>query len=133
VKTIIKQKLIGTQIKATKQMKWNQSNLQDPAILKQYRTCIHNKLIGKEVQQDIKEEWTYIKETIIESANKVIKTQNTSNRNEWWDDSCKLIMSQKNEARKKYLQVKTRASCEIYETKEQKLTVCVVGEKKEYG
>ena len=114
-------------------MKWNQSNLQDPAILKQYRTCLHNKLIGKEVQQDIKEEWTYIKETIKESANKVIKTQNTSNRNEWWDDSCKLIISQKNEARKKYLQVKTRASCEIYETKEQKLTVCVVGKKKEYG
>ena len=44
-------------------MKWNQSNLQDPAILEQYRTCIHKKLIGKEVQQVIKEEWTYIKET----------------------------------------------------------------------
>jgi len=47
VKIIIKQKLIRTQIKATKQMKWNQSNLQDPAMLQQYRTCLHNELIGK--------------------------------------------------------------------------------------
>ena len=65
----------------------------------------------------MKGEWTHIKETITESANKVIQTQTTSNRNEWWDELCKLIMSQKNKARKKYLQVETRATCEIYETK----------------
>jgi len=106
VKTIIKQKLIGLQMKTIKQIKWNQSNLQDPTMLKQYRTCLHNRLIGKEAQQDIKGEWTQIKEAMIESANEVIQTQATSNRNEWWDESCKLIMSQKNEARKKYLQVK---------------------------
>jgi predicted NAD-dependent protein-ADP-ribosyltransferase YbiA (DUF1768 family) len=81
VKTIIKQKLIRTQNKAVKQKKWNQSNLQNPAKLKQYRTCLYNKLIGKEVQHDTEEEWTNIKETIIESANEVIQTQNTSNRN----------------------------------------------------
>jgi hypothetical protein len=107
VKTRIKQKLIGTPVKTIKQTKWNQSNLQDPAILKQYRTCLHNRLIGKEVQQDIEGEWTQIKEAIIESANEVIQTQTTYNRNEWWDESFKLIMSQKNKARKKYLQVKT--------------------------
>jgi len=69
VKIIIKQKLIRTHIKATKQIKWDQSNVQDPAMLKQYRTCLHNKLIGKEVQQDIEGEWTQMKETIRESAN----------------------------------------------------------------
>ena len=113
VKTITNQQLIGTHIKETKQTKWNQSNLQDPAILRQYRTCLHNNLIGKEVQRDIEGEWTYIKERIRESANEVIQTQNTSNRNEWWDESCKLIMSQKNETRKKYIHVKTRAGREI--------------------
>jgi len=82
-------------VKTIKQTKWNQSNLQDPAMLKQYRTCLHNRLIGKEVQQDIEGEWTQIKEAIIESANEVIQTQTTYNRNEWWDESCKLIMSQK--------------------------------------
>jgi hypothetical protein len=47
VKTIIKQKLIRTQINVAKQTKWNQNNLQNPAKLKQYRTCLYNKLIRK--------------------------------------------------------------------------------------
>jgi hypothetical protein len=38
VKTIIKQKLISTQINVAKQTKWNQNNLQNPAKLKQYTT-----------------------------------------------------------------------------------------------
>jgi hypothetical protein len=37
--------------------------------------------------------------------------------NEWWDESCKLIMTQKNETRKKYREAKTRASREIYKMK----------------
>jgi hypothetical protein len=57
VKTIIKQKLIITQNNAVKQTKWSQSNLQYPDKLKQYRSCSYNKLLGKEVQQDIEEEW----------------------------------------------------------------------------
>ena len=117
VKTIIKQKLIRTQNKAVKQNKWNQSKLQNPAKLKQYRICLYNKLIGKEGQQDNEEEWTNIKETITQSANEVIQTQNTSNWNEWWDEARKLIMTQKNKARKKYPQAKIRASREIYEMK----------------
>jgi hypothetical protein len=109
--------LIRTQINVAKQTKWNQNNLQNPAKLKQYRTCLYNKLIRKEVQQDIEEEWTHIKTAIIESANEIIRTQNTSKRNEWWDESCKLIMAQKNEPRRKYLQAKTWASRKIYVTK----------------
>jgi hypothetical protein len=81
-------------IKVDRQAKWNQSNLQYPAKLKQYRTCLHNKLIGKEIQQDIKEEWIHIKKIILESVNEGIQTQNTSNRNKWWDELCKLIMTQ---------------------------------------
>jgi hypothetical protein len=80
-------------MKTIKQTKWNQSNLQDLAMLKQYRTCLHNILIGKEAQEDIKGEWTQIKEAITVSANEVIQTQATSNRKEWWDESCKLITS----------------------------------------
>jgi hypothetical protein len=41
-------------------------------------------------------------------------------------------MTQKNEARKKYLQAKTRASCEIYEMKRTE-TNRLCSEKREYG
>ena len=42
VKTILKQKLIRIKNKAVKQKKWNQSNLQNPAELNQYRSCLYN-------------------------------------------------------------------------------------------
>jgi len=74
VKTVIKQKLIRAQIKVVKQAKLNQSNLKDTAKIKQYGTCLYSKLIGKEVHQDIEEEWAHIKKTIIVSADEVIQT-----------------------------------------------------------
>jgi len=40
-----------------------------------------------------------------------------STGNEWWDEECKQIMTQKNEARKQYLQSKTRVCREAYETR----------------
>jgi hypothetical protein len=73
VKTIIRQRLIRTPIKLVKQVKWNQHNLQDPARLKQYRTCLYNKLNSKE-EQSIEEEWTHIKKAATESATEVIQT-----------------------------------------------------------
>jgi hypothetical protein len=60
MKTIIKQKLIRTQVNKPKQPKLNQNYLQNPPKLKQYGTCLYNKLTGKKVQHDI-EEWTHIK------------------------------------------------------------------------
>jgi len=45
-------------MKTIKQRKWNQSNLQYPVMLKQYKICLRNRLTGKEVQQDIEGEWT---------------------------------------------------------------------------
>jgi len=106
-----------TQTNAVKTIKWNQNNLQNTIILKQYRTCLRDKLNKKEIQEDIEEEWAHIKQTIIEAANESTQLQNTAPRNEWWDEECKLVMTQKNGARKKYLQAKTRVSWEIYETK----------------
>ena len=117
VKTIIKQKLIRTQTNVVKKVKWNQNNLQNTTKLKQYKTCLCDKLNKKGVQHNIEEEWTHIKQTIIEAANESIQTQNAALRNEWWDEECKQAMTQKNEARKEYLQAKTRASREIYEIK----------------
>jgi len=48
VMTIIKQKLIRTPTNVVKQIKWNQNNLLNTTKLKQYRTCLYNKLNKKE-------------------------------------------------------------------------------------
>jgi hypothetical protein len=81
VKTIIRQRLIRSPIKLVKQVKWNQHNLQDPARLKQYRTCHYNKLNGGE-EQTVEKELTHMKKAVIESATEAIQTQNTPIRNE---------------------------------------------------
>jgi hypothetical protein len=46
----------------------------------------------------MEEEWIHSKKLILESANEVIQTQNTSIRNKSWDGLCKQIITQKNKA-----------------------------------
>jgi hypothetical protein len=115
VKVKIRQKLITAPINVNKQIKWDQNNLMNTTKLQQYRTCLCNKLNKKGKQHDIEEEWAHIKQTIMEAAKERIQMQNMSTSNEWWDDECRQIITQKNEARRKCLQTKTRASREAYE------------------
>jgi hypothetical protein len=66
VKATIRQRLIRSPSKLVKQAKWNQHNLQDPARLKQYRTCLYNKLNGEEEQRTVEEVWSHIKQAVTE-------------------------------------------------------------------
>ena len=61
-------------------------------------------------KQETDEEWEQIKTSIVDAAKEVIQTQGKSPRNEWWDEECRKIIQEKNEARKKWLQLKTRTS-----------------------
>ncbi|PSN53149.1 hypothetical protein C0J52_06267 [Blattella germanica] len=54
---------------------------------------------------------------ITEAAEQTIQKQGKTEKNEWWDNDCKKIINGKNEARKKFLQTKTRASQEQYKSK----------------
>jgi acyl-homoserine lactone acylase PvdQ len=124
--------LIRTQTNVVKRIKWNQKTLQNANNLKQYRTSLCNKFHEQRIQQDIEKEWAHIKQTIIESANESIQTQNTPLRNEWWDEECKQIMTQKNEAQTKYLQATTRARQEIYEIKRTEANKVCRGKKRNW-
>jgi len=67
-------------------------------------------LVNLAPKQEIDEEWEQIKIAIVDAAREVIQTQSKSQRNEWWDEECRKIIQEKNEARKKWLQLKTRIS-----------------------
>ena len=54
------------------------------------------------------------KNTIIESAEEIIKTRERNIRNEWWHEECKDALSKEKVARKKCLQKRTRANQEQY-------------------
>jgi hypothetical protein len=50
-------------------------------------------------------------------ANEVIQTQKRKQENEWWEKECKTAIQEKNEARKKWLQQRTRPSSDLYHMK----------------
>jgi len=52
-----------------------------------------------------------------EAANEVIQKQDKKQRSEWWDKDCHLASKSKNDARRKWLQHKTRASSKWYHKK----------------
>ena len=62
---------------------------------------MHNKLVNLAPKQEIDEEWEQIKITVVDAKIEVIQTQRKSPRNEWWDEECRKIIQEKNDARKK--------------------------------
>jgi len=82
-------------------------------------------------KQDINDEWEQINTAIVDTARDVIQTQGTPPRNEWWDEECKKNIQEKNKARKKWLQMKTRISWKKYINKRsQAYKVCTQKKKK---
>jgi hypothetical protein len=65
----------------------------------------------------------------MEAANKVIKTQNRTSRNKWWDEECRQCIKIKKEARNKWLQQKTRASQESYIKRRKEANVLIIQKK----
>ena len=116
VKTVINQKLPRVYCKKnpTRISKWNKQNLQKPSNLVDYKTLLYQKLKELPEENEINHEWNNIKTAIIEAATQSIKFQEEFPRNEWWDDECKQIINEKNQARTKAIQTKTRATQEVY-------------------
>lgn len=103
--------------------------VEDNDARKQYESKIREKLIetrnseqteetGEEDANDIIEStWTNLKNTIIEAANETVGIQTTKKRNDWYDDECKQKIEERNKARMKMLNRKTRAAVEEFNEK----------------
>jgi hypothetical protein len=92
-------------------------NLQDPVKLKQYRKILLEKLSHINKKQGINDDWNSIKTAITETASDIFQIQGKPTRNEGWDDKCRQPIQEKNNARIKAVQSKTRASQEVYREK----------------
>jgi hypothetical protein len=114
---IVKQKLILTQKKFVEKLRWNTSNLQNPEKLGAYNKRLNDRLENQEETQNVEQDWQNIKTAILEVAKETIQTQSRITYNEWWDEECKEATKEKNIARRKFLQRRTRATQEEYEEK----------------
>ena len=112
-------------------LKWNKINLQNPSKLKEYTSQLHNKLINLAPKQETDEEWEQIKTATVVAAKEVIQTQGKLLKNKWWDEECWEIIQEKNEARKKLLQLKTRINWNTYINKRKRANkICIQNKKK---
>jgi hypothetical protein len=82
-------------------------------------------LINSEPKQEINDEWEQIKTVIVDAARNVLQVQSKAPRNEWWDEECKKIIQENNEARKKWLQLKARTSWKTYIDRKQANKICI--------
>ena len=115
VKTVITQKLVRVQQNSNTQRKhWNRKNLQNKEKLNQYKQSLYNKLEMAEERQDINAEWQQIKDSVLNAATEVIQNENKKPRNEWWDDECRKAMEEKNLARMKCINRRTRINQNAY-------------------
>ena len=64
--------------------------------------------------QDINTEWQQIKDSVLNAMTEVIQYKNKKPRNEWWDDECRKAMEEKNLARMKGLNRRTRINQNDY-------------------
>jgi len=56
-----------------------------------------------EEESHIEEDWTQLKEVIMEAAEQTIRYQPKPERREWFDDECHKALEEKNEAYKKWI------------------------------
>jgi len=122
VKVIVKQKLISTHQKLAERLRWNTNNLQNPGKLEDYNKRLHDRLENQEETQNVEQDWQNIKTAILEAAKETVQTQPRIIYNEWWDEECKEARKEKNIAREKCLQRRTRATQEEYEKKRRMAT-----------
>jgi len=58
------------------------------------------------------------KNSNVEAPKEIIQLKGKYPKNEWWDEECRQVTTQKNRARMKCLQQKTTANKEQYKEKE---------------
>ena len=86
--------------------------MQNPGKLEDYNKRLDDRLENQEETQNVEQDWQNIKTAILDAAQETIQTQPRIIYNEWWDEKCKEAIKEKNIARKKCLQRRTRATQE---------------------
>ena len=92
------------------------NRLNSQEIVHAYQENIETQIDKTEVREDINEEWTNMKTTIVNSAKKIIGIRKKE-RHDWFDDECREVTVEKNKARNKCLNKNTRVNRKDYEQK----------------
>jgi hypothetical protein len=83
---------------------------------KEYRNKVEELLqvLPNTEDQHVKAAWVGIKQTIYKAADNILGQKPRTVRNGWYDEVCKEMLEEQNNARFKILQRKTRSNIEAY-------------------
>ena len=120
-----------------KHTKWNTDDLKGETKCQAYQQTLKSKLgkTGSEDRADIisiDEQWKSIKEAMLETARETIGEKAKIRNEEWFDDECRAIISQKNIDRLQMLQKETRSACEKYKQSRKTANKVIRNKKKAY-
>lgn len=114
VRAVVVEKLaVVRRDEVRKRIWWNTDRLKNLEVVQDYQMELENKLREDEVQGGIDDRWARVERVIMETAEKSIGVKKDQ-RNEWFDDDCRLAIEEKNTARNKMLQRETRSNFERY-------------------
>jgi len=96
--------------------KLNIDALKTPSVSEDFASKVSERLNEHSTLEEstVNEHWRHIKASLTAAAENSIGHKQPQPKNPWFDEECQLLSTEKNEARKKYIQSKTRASYRMY-------------------
>jgi len=114
----LKQRIaIITRNRTENHRRWNVDKFDETDVEHYYQQEVQWKPQEKPTSNNIEEEWTCIKKTLITSAQNITGEKQNERNDEWYDQECQEITEAKREARLKCIQCNTRANQEEYNRK----------------
>jgi len=100
-----------------------QTPLNQKEKINKYQENLQSKLQETEEETDINQDWQNLKHAILEAAMEFKSSKDAKNANHWWDDECKRVIHEKNEAREKCL-IKTKTWISINKKRTKATRIC---------
>ena len=118
--------------KKTNRIKWKVDELNIDEIRSRYEKEVDQQLLKKKETNDIEIDWCNIKNSLTESAEKIIGKKYRETRKEWIDSECIDAIKEKNIARLKWLRTKIQQEYENYKQKRKESTKLIQQKRKQW-
>ncbi|XP_046688330.1 uncharacterized protein LOC124374077 [Homalodisca vitripennis] len=115
VRGVLRHRIANTvKARKTRVEKWDVEKLADVNVRQQFQEELGDRLTGLTTDLSIEEHWNYLREAMKGTAELVLGKRKFERNEDWFDEECRNALDTKNQARKKLLQVGTRANVENY-------------------
>jgi hypothetical protein len=102
-------------LSAQRNIKYNVENLKEGTNAKEYRNKVELlQILPSTEDQHVEAAWEDIKQAIFEAADNTVGQKPRMVRNGWYDEECKEMLEEQNNARLKIIQRKARSNIEAY-------------------